>query len=405
RPLERAARDADEWDADAVERELTLLGLLAMEDPPRPEVPRAIRTCRDAGIRVLMATGDDPRTAEAIGREIGLYDVAPRTVTGRELDAMDDAQLAHILADAEPLFARVSPEHKLRLVEALQGLGEVVAVTGDGVNDAPALKRAEVGVAMGATGTDVAREAADLVLANDDFASVVAAVEEGRAVYDNLRKFMTYILSSNVPEVVPFVAFVVLGIPLPLTVMQILAVDLGTDLAPALALGAEPPEPDVMRRPPRSRRERLLDAQLLARAYLWLGPLEAVLAMLAFFYAYWLAGLGPWEALPSSGEIYRTATTMSFAGIVACQVGNVFACRSSHESLRRTTLRRNPLLLLGIMLEIGVLVALIYVPSLARAFGLEPLAASHWALLAAFAPLIVLLEELRKAVARRRARA
>jgi magnesium-transporting ATPase (P-type) len=402
RPLDAGARDGREWDADAVERDLTLLGLLAMEDPPRPEVPRAIRSCREAGVRVLMATGDDPRTAGAIGRQIGLYDGSPRIVTGRELDAMDDSQLARLLQDAQPMFARVAPEHKLRLVETLQGLGEVVAVTGDGVNDAPALKRAEVGVAMGATGTDVAREAADLVLTDDDFASVVAAIEEGRAIYDNLRKFMTYILASNVPEIVPFVAFVLLDIPLPLTVMQILAVDLGTDLAPALALGADPPERDVMRRPPRSRSERLLDARTLARAYLWLGPLEAALGMLAFFYAYWLAGFAPWAALPASGEPYRTATTMSLAGIVACQVGNAFACRSAHESVRRIGLRGNRLLILGISLEVGLLLAFIYVAPLAHVFGLAPLDARHWALLIAFPAVIVLLEELRKAAVRGR---
>jgi magnesium-transporting ATPase (P-type) len=255
---------------------------------------------------------------------------------------------------------------------------------------------------MGATGTDVAREAADLVLTDDDFASVVAAIEEGRAIYDNLRKFMTYILASNVPEIVPFVAFVLLDIPLPLTVMQILAVDLGTDLAPALALGADPPERDVMRRPPRSRSERLLDARTLARAYLWLGPLEAALGMLAFFYAYWLAGFAPWAALPASGEPYRTATTMSLAGIVACQVGNAFACRSAHESVRRFGLRGNRLLILGISLEVGLLLAFIYVAPLAHVFGLAPLDARHWALLIAFPAVIVLLEELRKAAVRGR---
>lgn len=404
RALDRGPRDGAEWDAAAVERDLTLLGVVAMEDPPRPEVARAIRSCRAAGVRVVMATGDDGRTAAAIGREIGLYDDPPRVVTGRELDALDDAQLARILAEPRPLFARVAPEHKLRLVQALQLLGEVVAVTGDGVNDAPALKRAEVGVAMGATGTDVARAAADLVLADDDFTSVVAAIEEGRAIYDNLRKFMTYILASNIPEVVPFVAFVVFEIPLPLTVMQILAVDLGTDLVPALALGAEPPEPDVMQRPPRSRRERLLDAWTLARAYLWLGPLEAVLAMLGFFYAYWLAGFAPWDALPASGSVYRTATTMSLAGIVACQVGNVFACRSARESLCRIGLGGNRLLPLGIAVEVGLLLALIYVAPLAGVFGLAPLGVEHWGLLLAFPAVVVALEELRKAAVRARAR-
>jgi magnesium-transporting ATPase (P-type) len=219
-----------------------------MEDPPRHEVEDAVSACRQAGVRVVMVTGDDGLTAAALGREIGLYGRDPRIITGAELDSLSLADIMALFDTSELLFGRVSPEHKLRLVEACQQRGEVVAVTGDGVNDAPALKRADIGVAMGETGTDVAREAADIVLIDDNFASIVAAIEQGRAVYDNVRKFVTYIFASNMPEIVPFIAFVLFGIPLPLTVMQILAVDLGTDLLPALALGTEPPEPDVMRR-------------------------------------------------------------------------------------------------------------------------------------------------------------
>jgi sodium/potassium-transporting ATPase subunit alpha len=221
-----------------------------------------------------MVTGDHGLTAAAIGREIGLSDGGARVVTGAELDSLDDERLEALLDTKGVIFARVTPEHKLRLVEACQRKGDVVAVTGDGVNDAPALKRADIGVAMGITGTDVAREAADMVLTDDNFASIVAAIEEGRAVYDNVRKFVTYIFASNIPEIVPFIAFVLFRVPLPLTVMQILAVDPGTDLLPALALGAETPEPDVMRRPPRSRRERLLNLPTLLRAYGWLGMIE-----------------------------------------------------------------------------------------------------------------------------------
>jgi magnesium-transporting ATPase (P-type) len=403
RPVDAALPARDGWRAEAVERDLTLLGFLALEDPPRPEVPAAIAACRAAGVRVTMMTGDSGLTAAAIAREIGLHADDPLVVTGRDLEALiGDAALDVLLDRPNVLFARVSPEHKLRLVEAYQRRGEVVAVTGDGVNDAPALKRADIGVAMGVTGTDVAREAADMVLADDHFASIVAAIEEGRAVYDNIRKFVTYIFASNIPEIVPFIAFVLFGIPLPLTVMQILAVDLGTDLVPALALGMEPPEPDVMRRPPRPRRQRLLDRFTLLRAYGWLGLIEATLGLAGYFFAGWVAGWRPGLPLPDRGPAYLTATTMSFAAIVACQVGNAFACRSTHESAWRLGFGSNGALLAGLGVELALLAALIYVPPLASVFGLAPLAATHWLFLLALPPLLLGLEELRKAAGRRR---
>jgi magnesium-transporting ATPase (P-type) len=396
------ARVRDGWRAEDVERDLTLLGLLAMEDPPRPEVPAALAACHQAGVHVVMMTGDNGLTAAAIGREIGLHDEHPRVINGTELDTFDATQLGAALKDNNVLFARVSPEHKLRLVEAYQGRGAVVAVTGDGVNDAPALKRADIGVAMGITGTDVAREAADMVLADDNFASIVAAIEEGRAVYDNVRKFVTYIFASNVPEAVPFIAFVLFRIPLPLTVMQILAVDLGTDLLPALALGMEPPEPDVMQRQPRSRRERLLNLPTLLRAYGWLGMIEAAVSLGGYFFASWSVGWRPGAPLADSGTLYATATTMSLAGIVAGQLGNVFACRSQHQSVGHLGLTSNRALLAGIAVEIALLLVLIYTPPLAAVFGLAPLHYQHWLLLATFGPLLLALEEIRKVVVRRR---
>ena len=395
----------DGWRVEDVERELTLLGLIAMEDPPRPEVASAIAACHRAGVRVVMVTGDHGLTAAAIGSEIGLSDGDARVVTGVEIDSLDDERLEALLDTKGVIFARVTPEHKLRLVEACQRKGEVVAVTGDGVNDAPALKRADIGVAMGITGTDVAREAADMVLTDDNFASIVAAIEEGRAVYDNVRKFVTYIFASNIPEIVPFIVFVLFRVPLPLTVMQILAVDLGTDLLPALALGAETPEPDVMRRPPRSRRERLLNLPTLLRAYGWLGMIEATLALGGYFFAYWLAGWSHGTPMPSSGIVYATATTMSLAGIVACQIGNAFACRNSHQASWRLGFSGNRLLLIGIVAEVALLLLLIYAPPLQSVFGLAPLGIEHWLLLAAFGPLLFICEEGRKAVWRRFSRA
>jgi len=397
RCIEPAQRDRNGWRVEEVERDLTLLGLVAMEDPPRPEVAAALAACHAAGVRVVMVTGDNGLTAAAIAREIGLYTGGSHVVTGSELNDMDDAALGALLDMPNVLFARVSPEHKLRLVEAYQGRGEVVAVTGDGVNDAPALKRADIGVAMGETGTDVAREAADLILTDDNFASIVAAIEEGRAVYDNVRKFVTYIFASNVPEIVPFVTFVVFHLPLPLTVMQILAVDLGTDLLPALALGMEPPEPDVMQRQPRRRTERLLNRATLLRAYGWLGLIEAALSLGGYFCAFWLSGWRPGAPLPSSGIVYVTATTMSLAGIVACQIGNVFVCRSSRESIWQLGWTTNRTLLASIGIELGILLLLIYTAPLAAVFHLAPLGAWHWGLLATFGPLLLALEEARKA--------
>jgi magnesium-transporting ATPase (P-type) len=384
-----------------IDRQAVFLGLVGMKDPPRREVPAAITACRSAGIRTIMATGDHGQTAMAIGREIGLCGDDPQLCTGPELEKLSAAELALLLGDERMLFARTTPEHKLRLVEALQKRGEVVAVTGDGVNDAPALKRADIGVAMGRSGTDVARQAADMILADDNFASIVAAVEEGRAVYDNVRKFVTYIFASNIPEIVPFVAFVLCRIPLPLTVMQILAVDLGTDLVPALALGAERPEPDLMQRPPRPRSQRLFELATLLRAYGWLGLIEAVLCLAGFFAVYWLAGWRPGMPMANDGILYTTATTMSLGGIVACQVGNAFACRSSTQSIFDLGFVSNRLLLLGITVEIVVFVAMPYVPALSNMFQVRPLSLAHWCILATFAPGLLMLEELRKWIVRR----
>lgn len=387
---------SEAWHRSEVERDLTFLGLVAMEDPPRPEAPEAIRACRRAGIRVCMVTGDDPQTALAIGREIGLYGETVRIVTGPELDRLHAAALDQLVRSGEVLFARVNPEHKLRLVETFQQQGEVVAVTGDGVNDAPALRRAEIGVAMGISGTDVAREAADMILLDDNFATIVAAIREGRSVYDNVRKFVTYIFASNVPEIVPFVVFALFAVPLPLTVLQILAVDLGTDLLPALALGREPPEPDVMDRPPRSRRQRLLDLRVLARAYGWLGPIEAALSLGAFFWVYWQAGWRPGHELAASGPLYAQATTATFAAIVACQVGNAWACRSERASVWSLGFFTNPLLGFAVVAEVALLLAFLHWPPLAWVFGFAPLHRDHWAPILCFPLLFLAAEEARK---------
>src|SRR5581483_7223118 len=267
-----------------VEQDLVFVGLTGMQDPPRQEVPGAVARCRSAGIRVVMITGDYGLTAESIARQVGIVTERDcRVIEGAQIDAISDVDLRLVLVHDEPVFARATPEHKLRIVAALQELGEVVAVTGDGVNDAPALKKADIGVAMGQSGTDVAREAAEMVLADDNFATIVAAVEEGRTIFDNMRKFIVYIFAHLSPEAIPYVFFALFHTPLPLTVMQILAIDLGTETLPALALGVERSEPDVMTRGPRKRDERLLSLGALARGYGFLGLMTTAVVLGAFF--------------------------------------------------------------------------------------------------------------------------
>ena len=387
---------------EALERDLVLGGLVALEDPPRAGVADAIRRCRQAGIRAILVTGDHPATALAIAREVGLVrGDAPRVILGDSLARISEAALQLAFDAPEIVFARLDAAQKTRIVAALQRKGEVVAMTGDGVNDAPALRMADVGVAMGKSGTDTARAAADLILADDHFATIVNAVEEGRAVYANLRKFLTYILTSNVPEVVPYLAFVLLRIPLPLTVIQILAVDLGTDIVPALALGAERAEPDVMRRPPRPRSERLLTPRLLLRAYGFLGLIQAAGALAAYFLVLERGGFRWGDALDPADPLYRAATTACLAAIVAMQVVNVFLCRSERLSLLRTGVLGNRLLLAGVALELALLLAIVHLPFAQRVFGTHPLPAAVWALLPALAGALLVLEELRKAIARR----
>jgi potassium/sodium efflux P-type ATPase len=399
-PGDLAARDPEQ-----IERDLTFLGLVALHDPPRPEVAAAVAICRRAGIRIIMITGDYGLTAESIARRIGIVGEAPpRIITGVELETLDDAALQAALRD-EVLFARVAPEHKLRVVAALQAGGQIVAATGDGVNDAPALKKADIGVAMGLAGTDVAKAAADMILTDDNFASIVSAIEEGRAVYANIRRFATYVFTSNMPEAVPFVALLFSrgAIPLPLTVMQVLAVDLGTDMVPAIGLGAELPELGAMERPPRSQHEPLLTAGLLARALLWYGIIESIAAMAAYFYLNWLHGW-PGTPLAAAGTTYQMATTMTLAGIVAMQIGTVFACRTDRASIFTIGLFTNRLVLAGIASELAILGLLIYVPWLQGVFGTAPIGAREWAFVFAWAPVILLADEARKALLRRRAR-
>ena len=362
-----------------------------------------------------MITGDYGLTAESLARRVGMLTTKnPIILTGAELDELSDVALQDLL-DKEVLFARMAPEHKMRLVSAFQQRGEVVAVTGDGVNDAPALRKADVGISMGIVGTDVAKEAADIILTQDDFGAITAAIEEGRGVYDNIRKFITYIFSSNIPELMPFVAkanFPLL--PLALNVRQILAIDLGTDLFPALALGMEKPEPDVMKRPPRRRNQPLLDRSLLSRAF-WLGMIESILCFGGFLSIFIFSGhadkiglgfLSPLRNLVdfrlslTFGQALILATTVYHAGVVTSQIGNALACRSDHMRGSNLGWLSNKYLWTGILIELIAIVSIIYIPFLAKIFNHTPLPIWMWLGLGLNALVLYSIEWIRKAILR-----
>lgn len=386
---------------------LTFLGLAALEDPPRPEVKDAVARCHRAGIKIIVVTGDHALTAEAVARQVGIVRDEPTVVTGAEVERLKREELDALLRERELIVARSNPETKLHLVDALREEGHTVAMTGDGVNDAPALRRADIGVAMGASGTEVAREAATMVLTDDSFSSIVDAVEEGRVVYDNIRKFVTYIFAHATPEMIPFLIYALSGgaVPLPLMVMQILAIDLGTETLPALALGREPAEPGIMERPPRPRERGILDRQMLVRAWLWLGMVEAALVTGGFFYVLLSDGWSPGEAVGPGSPLhssYHAATTMTFAGITACQIGTAFATRTSRASLRQIGVFSNRLLLWGILFEILFAAALIYLPPLQPIFGTGALGVRELLMLSAFPFVVWGTDEMRRAVLRRR---
>ncbi len=397
--------------AEEVERELTFLGLAAMMDPPRHEVSEALQTCQTAGIRAVMITGDYGLTAESVARRVGMLTTHnPLILTGAELDVMSDETLQETL-NQEVIFARMAPDHKLRLVAAFQTRGDVVAVIGDGVNDAPALRKADIGIVMGLTGTDVAKEAGDVIITNDNFGAITDAIAEGRTVYANLRKFITYIFASNVPEILPFIARVLFDIPLALTVAQILAIDLGTDLLPALALGTEKPEPDIMQHPPRRRSQPLIDRPLVVRSLFWLGGIEAALCFLGYFLVYRLHGYTNLSLFMSAnvdlehyvhnsqthlGRVYILATTVFHAGVVSAQIGNAFACRTELGKVRYLGYFKNKFLLTGIVIEAVLILLLIYFYPLARAFEHLPIPLAYWPWLAAYGPVLYLLDWLRR---------
>jgi Ca2+-transporting ATPase len=368
-----------------VEADLTLLGLVGLIDPPRAEAAEAVRLCRTAGIRAVMITGDHPATAVAIARKLGIAGEGDTALTGRELDALGDEAFAEHVRHVR-VYARVAPEQKIRIVKALQACGELVAMTGDGVNDAPALRRADIGVAMGKGGTDVAREAAHMVLLDDDFATIVSAVREGRRIYDNVRKFIRYALTGNAGEIWALVLAPMVGLPIPLLPIHILWVNLVTDGLPGLALSVEPAERGVMERPPRPPNESIFAHGLGAHA-VWVGLLigGVTLAVQAWAFA---TGHAHWQS-------------MAFTTLTLAQMGHVLAIRSERESLFTMGVGSNPALLGAVLLTFLLQMATLYVPALHPIFETQPLTAPELGVCLGAAALVFAGVEVEKWMTRR----
>nr|WP_272871460.1 cation-transporting P-type ATPase [Candidatus Frankia alpina] len=397
-------------DRDALETDLRLLGIVGLADPPRSGTAEAVAACHRAGIRINVVSGDHALTTAAVARQVGIGGPGTaglQVVSTEDLGDPAEADLdAFLRDDREIVFARSSPETKLRITDALHTRGEVVAMTGDGVNDAPALRRADIGVAMGRSGTDVAREASTMVLTDDDFATIVRAVEAGRQVYDNVRKFIVYIFAHAIPEIVPFLVFALSGGTVPLTVLQILMIDLGTETLPALALGREPAEPGLMERPPRPRGEGVIRPVMLLRAWGVLGLVSAAAVMAVYFTVLWRIGWHPGDSVDKGTPLhegYQRATTMTFLAIVACQIGTATAARTEHTSLFAVGLFTNRLLLAGIAFEIAFAAVVVYVPALQHILGTAAVPPSDLLLLLPLPVLVWGADELWRAWRRRAA--
>ncbi len=376
------------------EENMILLGFVAIMDLPRAEVPEAIAICKKAGIRTMMITGDNAHTAAAIARKIGMeYE---GVISGSELEKLSDDKLEDILAKQDILFARMASNQKLRIASALQKSGEVVAMTGDGVNDAPALKKADIGIAMGKSGTEVAKEAADMILLDDNFSTIVAAIEEGRTVYFNIKKFVTYILSSNVPEIVPYILQFFLKIPLPLSVIQILSIDLGSDMLPGLALGSEKPEKNIMHRPPAGSQEKILDWEVFKRGYFFVGIIEATAAMAAFVSFLLLHGWQYGVVDLADPYLHRQAMTMTLLGAISCQLVNVWTMRSWEFSAFSLGLFSNPLLIGAMVIELAWIWMLLYVEPVQNIFNTATVPLSDLWILLPFPILLFISHEFYK---------
>jgi len=384
---------------ETFEEGLTLTGFIGVTDQLRPEVPAALDRCRSAGIRVILITGDHPDTALAVAAQCGI--VADRqnpdvVLTGDVLEETTEAELTAALEDGIQVFARTSPAQKMKIVMALKNMDRVVAMTGDGVNDAPALKAADIGIAMGRSGTDVARSAAHIVLLDDNFASIVSGIEEGRTVFQNIRKFTNYVLVSNGPEIIPYLLYIMLPVPLALNVIQILAIDLGTDIVPSMALGQEPPDPDVMVHPPRNPSARLLTPGLVVHSYLFLGLIEAGWSLFLFFFVLLQGGWSYGMELGGESPLYRSATGIALSTILLMQIGNLVGRRYRTRSGLDAGLLRNQLLLAGIIIQVVFSWGLLYMKPLQTILGTGPVDFSVYLLAWLGIPLLFGADYLRK---------
>ncbi|MEE8568277.1 MAG: cation-translocating P-type ATPase, partial [Anaerolineales bacterium] len=375
----------DEATPERVEQDMTFIGLLGMIDPPRVQAMPAIQKARQAGIRTVMITGDYPDTARAIAEEIGLLELDHRVIAGKELEQMDDDRLRREVIRTG-VFARVSPEHKVRIVDALKHNRQIVAMTGDGVNDAPALKRADIGVAMGITGTDVAKETADMVLTDDNYASIVSAVEQGRVIYANIRKFVFYLLSCNLAEIAVIFIAVLAGLPSPLTAIQLLWLNLITDGAPALALGMEKGDPDTMTRPPRPPDESIINREMRLRIGIQTVAIAAVTLV-----AYW-AGLGLHH------EHTLLAGTMAFVTLSFSELLRAFTARSEYYPMLKIGLFSNKVMFFAVVSSLLLLLLVIYVPFLQPVFNTVPLTLAHWKIIFPLLFIPAIVAELSKMV-------
>jgi len=402
----------EETTPSAVEHSLVFLGLFGIIDPARPEVLPAIERARHAGIRTIMITGDYPDTAAAIGQSIGLLEPGHRVLSGASLDKLDGPELVKALETTDA-FARVNPEHKVRIVDGLKQRGEVVAMTGDGVNDAPALKRADIGVAMGITGTDVAKETADMVLTDDNYVSIVAAVEQGRIIYANIRKFVFFLLSSNVAEIMTIFLPTIFALPSPLTAIQLLWLNMVTDGAPALALAKEKGDPDVMEHPPRPKTEPIIHGPM--KLGILIQTITQTGATLGAFFLGLIWHLQATNALPAdvnpvlflfkhnwTGVDAQTAETMAFVTLSLCELFRAFTCRSEKLSLFQIGVFSNPWLVAAVAASILMLVVTVFVPFLNPIFNTNPLSLTEWEVVIGFALIPAASEEITKWYLRRR---